>query len=296
MQTRPLQAQQRAPGAQPLRHQGPVDVQARFAEMRTRYTVNRNKANILIIGPPGSGKTFNAARTAPGPVLIHSFDPGGSRGVADFVEEGRVIVDTRFEEEFAHAPTAYRAWEGEYNALKRDRIFDHIGTYVIDSWTRFTSALMNAILKDRGRAPSQRTDLGKDPNIIPEIQDYLVQQKVLEQVLGDLFSLPCNLVILGHQIIEKDDATGRMQPAQILMAGKKFAAQVPALFDEVYFAVSKSTSKGQEYSYITTQQGLLSGRSRLSKGGILSATEPQDLQAIFTKVGITRDEAAGGSE
>ena len=251
------------------------------------YQTQRRHANFLIIGNYGSGKTYGM-QFAPGPVLIHSFDPGGANCIEqENLDSGKVIIDNRFEEDSAADPKAYRLWEKEFNRLKSMNMFEHIGTYVIDSWTRFTAALMHEILKSRKRKPPiLRADLGKDPDIIPEMSDYLVHQKVLAQHISDIASLPCHTAILAHMIIETDDQTKRPTNAMVSMDGKKFAQQMPSLFDEVYFAESRSAGRERKYTYRLVPSGIFLARSRLRRTKVLEAREPQNLSLILKKAGL----------
>jgi len=90
----------------------PLDIQKELSELQTMYKDNArtNSFNALIYGAMGTGKT-NIARTCRKPVLIHSFDPGGTKTVRDEVEKGTVYVDNRFENEDAMNPTAFAAWD-----------------------------------------------------------------------------------------------------------------------------------------------------------------------------------------
>jgi len=251
------------------------------------YTKTRKYANFLVIGDYGSGKTYGM-QFAPGPVLIHSFDPGGSNCIEQSqIDSGRVIVDNRFEEDSATEPKAYRAWEREFYRLKQINMFEHVGTYVIDSWTRFTSALMHEILKARKRKPPKLSaDLGKDPDIIPEMSDYLVHQKVLAQHISDIATLPCHTVVIAHMVIDKDEKTGRTF-AMVAMDGRKFAQQMPSLFDEVYFAEGKPAGTTRKYEYRLTPSGIYIARSRLRRADVLQEREPQNLSLILKKAGMS---------
>lgn len=277
-------------GAAPPARTGPkkpLDVHEEFNKIRAIHPERgRSKANFLIIGPHGEGKTYNIVN-APGPVLFHSFDQGGTECIPNhYIESGHVIIDNRFETDSPHTPVAYRAWEQEFLRLKRNGMFEHIGTYVIDSWTRFAQALMNEILKSRGRKPPEaKADLGKDPDIVPEMGDYNVHQKTLAMNLADITSLPCHTAVLAHLNVDKDETTGKLF-SSVMMDGKKFAQMVPTLFDEVYFASSKAKGPSErEYFYQLVPKGHFPARSRLRKDGILESTEPQNLREILRKAG-----------
>jgi hypothetical protein len=83
---------------------------------------HKNKSfNALIYGSMGSGKT-NITRTCRGPVLIHSFDPGGTKTVRDEIEKGKIYADTRFEIEDPFKPTAFVLWDKTYHRLIAGRV------------------------------------------------------------------------------------------------------------------------------------------------------------------------------
>lgn len=282
-----------APTANPLKAK--IDLSGEFNKLRDIYGQRaKTKANFLIIGKQGSGKTFNL-QYAPGPVLIHSFDPGGSIGMTEAVASGRVLVDTRFENESAAKPQAYRLWERTFLQYRRDGVFDGIGTYVIDSLRPWASSLMYEIMKERGRKPPERSDLTKDPDIVPELGDYNLQQKTLMQNLADVMNLPCNVVIIGHISVDKDQVTGA-NVGRVLVDGRTFPDLIPTLFDEVYFAEALSVPptndnpRGQKFIYRTVPKSIFNSRSRLSAKGILGAEEPQNIQAILKKAGYAYED------
>jgi len=223
---------------------------------------------------------------APGPVLIHSFDSGGLRCIEDDqISSGRIIPITEFEGDTVVAPFAYRAWEKEFYRLSNGGLFDAIGTYVIDSFTSFAQSLMNEILKARSRKPPMIAQLGKDPDIVPELGDYNVHQKTLAHNLAQIMSIPCNVVVIAHLNIDKDDTTGRLY-SSVMMDGKKFAQTVPTLFDEVYFADTKGVPPNLQYVYRLVPKSYYPARSRLRKSGkILGAEEVQNLARILEKSG-----------
>lgn len=269
-----------------------LDITAEISRIQGMYnSPDKRFANFLIIGDYGKGKTYGM-RNAPGPVLIHSFDNGGSISVQDAIDEGRIISDRRFEGDSAVNPRAYRLWEQEFRRLQTGGVFEQIGTYVIDSWTSFSASIMYEILKARGRKPSDKLDLGKDPDIVPELSDYNVQQKTLAQWVAEICALPCHCVFLAHYLINEDKTTGRTY-SSVMMDGKKFAQMVPSLFDEVYYADSKPAGPGKvEYYYRTIPMGIFNARSRMSRNGLLTGQEPQDLRAILKKTGFSHENIA----
>ena len=261
-----------------------VDPTEEFNKILDRYRGNaRNKVNILIAGDYGGGKTYGL-HTAPGPVLIDSFDPGGTDCLAPFIDSGRLLIDTAYEAESMSSPFAFRLWEQNFWQRKKTGFFHHVGTYVIDSHTMWSQALMNLILRERGRKIPQLADLTKDPDIVPEIGDYNVHQKTISNYLAEIASLPCHTIIIAHLRTELDSDENRV--SMIMMDGKKFAQQMPALFSEFWIAESRPAGTDREYFYRLVPFRHYQARSRLRANGRLGATEPQDIAGIFKKVGV----------
>ena len=231
--------------------------------------------NAIVYGDIGTGKT-NILRTCRTPVLLHSFDPGGSKTIRDCIEKGDVIADTRFEAEDAKKPSAYRTWEEEFDRLRNTDFFKSIGTYVIDSATTWSDAMMNEILKKSGRSGQ-----------IPQIQDYLVQQNTIRDTMKLFTNLPCDCILTGHISMDKDEVTGRML-STIMIAGKA-SIKMPLLFDEIYVAISKATSKGVEYSLLTRNDGVYKARTRIGRNNVLEAYEEPNIKGILAKVGMPNE-------
>ena len=124
-----------------------LDIKVEGAKLRDIYKTSKHShtTNFLIYGGVGSGKTYSL-RTARAPVLVHSFDPGGSSVLEKEIKNGRIIVDTRFEIENPANPSAFRLWDAEFHRLLRIGFFEHLGTYAIDSITTWGQAALNEIL------------------------------------------------------------------------------------------------------------------------------------------------------
>ncbi len=60
---------------------------------------------------------------------------------------------------------------------------------------------------------------------------------------------------------------------------------VPLLFDEIYVAQSRDTSKGAEYKLLTQSTGRHEARTRIG-GGVFDKEEPQDIKALMKKAGM----------
>jgi len=265
------------------------DIKEEFERMRDRYKKDAEKQgfNALIYGDFGTGKTY-MLHTAPKPVLVHSFDPGGTKSLRTWIEKGDVLVDTQFERDGNSVgdPEAYIAWEKEFNRLRQAGVFEHIGTYVLDSITTMSESMMSAIMVRGTAKGTSRTPYHKDiKTFIPQLQDYLVQQYTLRDLLNVCCGLPCNFIATGHIDRTTDEVSGKII-ASPMIAGK-YAQKIPMLFDEVYITDVKETSKGSEYRLLTESKGMYRARSRLAASHPIETYEEQNIEEILRKCNYT---------
>ena len=255
-----------------------LDIKAEAAKLREMYNNDptTQSFNAVVYGGLGTGKT-SLLRTARKPVLVHSFDPGGTKVLRDEIEAGSILVDSRFEREDPRQPKAFKLFDDEYHRLRRDGFFEHVGTYVIDSVTTWAQCAMNAVLQKAGRAGG-----------VPQQNDWMPQMMMMENAMRDFVALPCDCILLGHDDVTKDESSGQMFSG--LMITGKLSRRVPLLFDEIYCALTKETSKGIEYQLLTRATGMYQARSRLGKGGELDLYEKPDIKGILKKVGFSTDD------
>lgn len=257
-----------------------AEMQSRLAEMY-KEDQRSQTFNCILTGATGSGKT-HSIRTLRRPILVHSFDPGGVKTLRKdpgFLKD--LIVDTRFEQEDPKTPTAWDAWEKEYQKLKRDNIFEQLGTYVIDSATTFAEVLMNAVLKKAGRA-----------NGTPQQMDWMVQMNTLQSAIKDFVGLPCDCLLTSHLDFTKDEVTGRLMATPMLTG--KLKQKILLLFDEIYVAMAKETARGTEYSFLTSPTSIYTARTRLGTGGTFEHFEKPDFKHLLKKAGLPSEDKKGG--
>lgn len=255
-----------------------LDIKQTLAEIQGLYKDNARTStyNALIYGPMGSGKT-NILKTCRLPVLVHSFDPGGTTTIRDEIAAGKVIADNRFEGEDPKNPKVALAWDKEYERLKRGGIFDGIGTFAIDSGTTFSGAFMNETLKRANRTAGT-----------PQQNDYLPTMMMLENAIKDITALPCDFIFICHEDSDKDEATGRMFVGPLLIGKLKY--RIPILFDEVYRATTTESSAGVKYTLLTRSTGLYVARTRLGKGGLFETYEEQNIKGLLKKAGYSTED------
>jgi hypothetical protein len=236
----------------------------------------------IIYGATGSGKT-SLLRTCRLPLHIDSFDPGGTKvlqGEAilngqrypDEFSKGNIIIDSRFENEDPMNPAMAKLWDDEFHRRKDMGYFDKIGTYVIDSMTTWAQCIMYDVLKKAGRSGGT-----------PQKNDWLPQMTVIEKCMRSFISMPCDCILLGHEDMEKDEASGRVL-VTLLITGK-LSTRIPALFDEIHHADTKETSSGIQYQLLTRKTGIYVACSRLSNKGQLDMYEVPDIKNILKKAG-----------
>lgn len=231
----------------------------------------KQKVNFIVYGDVGTGKSV-LTRTMPRPVLVHSFDPGGmkSRLLEPLIKSGDILVE-RFEDEDPAAPTMFKKHADRFRELAKAKVFDSIGTFVVDPITGMADYIMNQILKEGGRAGTT-----------PQIQDYMVQQRMIQNALRIYASLPCYFVATGHIERGKDEITGAIL-AELMIPGKA-ALKTPALFDEIYVSQVTQTAKGPEHTLLTQNDGLYKARTRIG-AGIFERKEVSDISALLKKAG-----------
>lgn len=259
-----------------------INVNTEFSDIRKMYEsqAQNSTLNALVYGDFGTGKTY-MLKTCPAPVFIDSFDPGGSKTLAKDIREGRVLADTRWErEEGARTAELWYNWEKVFRERKKNGFFDHIGTYVLDSLTTASAAIMAAAMRKNSKnIPIQ------DLNVyIPQLRDYQVQMTVIENIIKEFTGLPCHFICTAHMEAVKNEDGATI--AKIPLVTGKLAERLPSLFDEVYVTQSKERASGLEYTLITRNTGFFKARSRLAGNYPVDKQEPQDIKALLKKCGF----------
>lgn len=268
-----------------------MKVEEEFDQIRERYASDprQETINLLIYGDWGAGKTTLAA-TSRYPILFHSFDPGGTTSIRDKIEKGHVIPDTRWEvssEGFQDLkggvsskgvktvtdPDLFEHWAQEVNRLHEMNFFSHVGTFVIDSFTTFSDALMAFVKKKRGTLGNKNT-----------FDDWGANRDKTKDVIKQLMTLPCNVILTAHQDTERDETTGDLIGGP--MAAGKLTKELPLLFDEVYYLDVEGEGEDATYRLHTQKHRFFPARSRLASQHDLDAVmEDPNLTGILKKAG-----------
>ena len=238
--------------------------------------------NILLLSDIGVGKT-SLLKTAKMPVLVHSFDPGGSRLalLRPIINSGEYIYDDRYEKESLDAPHVYKDWEQEFMRLKRGGAFEQIGTYVIDSFTTWMDGAKNELGKRKagGSVKDMRPKKGSWEGIL-EKQDWQVLGQITIDMVKMCSALPCDFILTGHLVLIEDEVSGRLMVR--FKSIPSLQVNIPLLFDEIYVMESKETPDGVTRSLITQNTGRYVARTRLG-AGIFETRERADLGYLRQK-------------
>jgi len=234
--------------------------------------------NAIIHGPIKVGKT-SLLKTCPKPILVHSFDPGGTDVLKDMIATGEVLADTQYESEDPFKPKSCRLWEDSFNYLYQKNFFDHIGTFAIDSMTTWAQVIMYEVIR---RAALKKKD--RNPGEAPREQDWLPQMAFIENYMRKFLSLPCNCILLGHSDQPKDREGNATGDLGIMITGK-LRERVPALFSEIYYLRMKDFKAETRELLVKPVYGIQVG-TRLGSGGKLDKIEEPDIKKIMKKVGL----------
>jgi hypothetical protein len=101
-------------------------------------------------------------------------------------------------------------------------------TIVLDSLTTFSKAALNYIVESNPGIKRVPCKQGQQPCM----QDFGILKREFAKLIPGLLDLPCNVIMLGHISIDKDESTGEIIRGP-LMDGS-FAQQLPIYFKEVW--------------------------------------------------------------
>lgn len=216
----------------------------------------------MVIGKAGTGKSVFAS-SFPTPAFLFDFDRGALtfRGKdVDFMQFPLTAKGwVEFEKTFAEVEKAVTA--GKYK------------TVIFDSASTLTDlAMERALMLDPKRSPTG----GPLWNV-----HYQMVRNLVEGRIQKFTNLNCNLVLTAHVELVLDGDTGLVIDAKPLLTGQ-LSIKIPGLFDEVYYATTKTSNKGTEFFLQTVPKGVFTARSRISgKARILPDFVPNDFNEII---------------
>lgn len=252
----------------------PLDNEAakkQFDSIRQMYAEKTKTLSALVYGDWGCGKT-TLLGTAPKPVLIDSFDPGGVKVLQKQIDSGEVMV-REFTNDRSDKPTEYIRWERQFEQDIANGFFEHVGTYCMDSLTMLIQAMLNYL--------ANKSNL---PDNIPGPREYLITSKVLTDIVKRMEKQNCHYVMTAHLEIEKDEHLGKILAT--IRGFRSIKADLPVLFDEKWYLRQISKPSGISHEILTRTNGMFRASSRLAASGNLQPVMNADIAEIIKAAGL----------
>lgn len=229
--------------------------------------------SVLAYGGTGTGKT-RFASTFPSPVYVADFDGGlltvyGKEGVAGdtyrTVKRNGVVIKEAWNELMALVTDL------EEDLSKCPDFEEPLKTLVVDSVTTLEQRCIEAVCKEAGHLTPTQPDWGE---IIRRLID-------LFERLNDL---PCYTIVTAHELMEKDEVSGRIviRPS---ISTRKLPNRISVYFDEVYRLYARRNEGTQEYMMHTKAGVNYDGKSRLNL--------PDPAPTTFQSIADSAQEAGG---
>jgi hypothetical protein len=214
----------------------------------------------MIVGSYGTGKSIFAA-SCPTPGFVFDFDEG-------------IISYQGLDFEYEQYSKDWKGWvKFEKDLLNLTKDVSKYKTIVVDSTSTMTDlAMERALVLDPKRSPTN----GPIWNI-----HYMMVRHLMEGKLRQIVGLPCNVIVISHIDIARDEDSGAIVDITPLLTGQ-LREKIPGLFQEVYYATTRRTGQKTEWLLQTVPIGFRKARSRLSgRQHLFPDFIPNDYESIM---------------
>lgn len=205
--------------------------------MKLADVTTKGAMKILLEGDSGIGKTCFAA-TFPKPLLL-DFDNKADSAAA-FLKSRGMLEQLNSVEVEQFAPQLGVSPIDRLSKIINEKLIPQqrtgkmeFETLILDSITTFSGATLAHIVKTNPGIKRNETKQGPQPGL----QDYGILRREFQRLIPGLLSLPCNVVMLAHIAVEKDEATGQI--FRHAMMDGSFARELPIYFKEVWRLYTK---------------------------------------------------------
>jgi len=207
-------------------------------------TLDTEYFKAMIVGTFGTGKSVFAS-TCPTPGFVFDFDEG-------------IITYKGLDFDYEQYTVDWKGWvkfEKDLIKVKEKVAAGDYKTVVVDSTSSMTDMAMERALQlDPKRSPTN----GPIWNV-----HFMLVRNLMEGRLRQIIGLPCNVIVISHIDIVRDEETGAIVDITPLLTGQ-LRERIPGSFQEVYYASTRRIKNQTEWILQTVPIGHTKARSRLS--------------------------------
>ena len=207
-------------------------------------TVDTEYFKCMLIGTYGTGKSVFAS-SCPTPGFIFDFDSG-------------IVTYKGLDFDYEQFESDWKGWvafEKTLIQVKKEVKEGKYVTVIIDSTSAMTDLAMERALQ---LDPKRSATGGPVWNI-----HFMLVRNLIEGKLRQIIGLPCNVIVISHIDVVRDEKTGNILDISPLLTGQ-LREKIPGAFQEVYYCTTKRANQKTEWVLQTVPIGFTKARSRLS--------------------------------
>ena len=226
----------------------------------------------LIYGPPGTYKT-PAIATWPKPIIYIDTD-NGMLSIVSIYNDISGIYRIKISD-VSTRPTGYAGPIGWLSVRAILKTIMETGCYPHGGEKIFPKTIVLDTLSTASRYAMRHTQFAlRHVGQVPIQQDWNYLSTELNSAIDDGLACRCHFILVAHEELRKEEATGRMWLVPLVTG--KLAFHLDNRFSEVYHTKATPDGSGTKFEFETRPTPLMRARSRI---GV-----PQLIQANFSAV------------